>query len=213
LFTLSLRSALEAAALSLSLSLDVFVAFFLYGSRGIRVPKTSIFVAGFVCTAIFTLFAAFGQALRPFFPEKLAAAIGSAALLLLGCSRVFDYAVKSAIRKGAKKLKFKARGILFMLEIYADPDLADLDSGGELSTREAALVALVMSIDGAAGGFGAGSSGAQVILCSLFSALMCLLAIIVGRRLGEYLTGRTMTDLSPAGGALLIALSIVNLVR
>jgi putative sporulation protein YtaF len=213
LFLFTPRGLLEACLLSLSLSVDIFVAFLAYGARGMRVPKRSVAVTAGLCTLIFLVFALVGAGTQALIPARLARTVSFCVLFLLGATRVFDAAVKAAIRRGKmnKKVRFQALGIHFLLEVYADPETADLDAGGELLMPEAALLALAMSLDGAAAGFGAGAGGGAVGIMTLCSAAFCLAALLAGLRLGKFVAGRSPVDIAPAGGVMLIALAFLRL--
>jgi putative sporulation protein YtaF len=153
---------------------------------------------------------ALGSALMPLLPEGVTRGIGFAILFLLGLMRLFDAALKARIRRdSACRVKFRALGLHFLLEVYADPELADMDDGGTLSPGEAALLALALSIDGAVAGLGA--AGASIALTVASSLVMGLVATFLGLRVGALLAKKG--DISPLGGVLLIAIAFAKLAR
>jgi hypothetical protein len=94
-----------------------------------------------LCTGLLTASVALGRLVSPVFPPGAARLVCFIVLFLIGTARVFDAALKVWIRCGSaanRRMKFKAMGLHFLLEIYADPEIADLDDGGSLSPREAA---------------------------------------------------------------------------
>ena len=207
------RSVLEAALLALSLSTDLFVAFIAYGGRDIHVPRRTALVTALVCTGIFLLFGLVGCFISPLLPNGVNRAIGFLTLLLIGFIRIFDGAVKALIRRGLprRQLKLRAMGLSVLLEVYADPEMADIDSGGVLSVREGMLLAAAMSFDGAATGLGAAAGNISVAITAALSFLFCIAAIAAGLRLGRFLSGKTPVDTSVIGGTMLIALAITKL--
>lgn len=207
------RSVVEAALLALSLSTDLFVAFIAYGGRSIRVSRHTALVTSVVCTGIFLLFGLAGCFVSPLLNAGAAKAIGFLTLFIIGLARIFDGTVKALIRRGLphRQLKLRAMGLSILLEVYADPEAADLDSGGELSMREGALLAAAMSFDGAATGIGAAAGGVSVTITAALSFLLCIASIAGGLRLGKYLSGKTPVDVSVIGGVLLVVLAITRL--
>lgn len=210
---LTYRGIIEAALLALSLSTDLFVAFVAYGSREIRVPSRTAFVTSLVCTGIFLLFGIIGCFASPLLPESVGKTIGFLTLLAIGVIRIFDGTVKALIRRGLPKrqLKLRALGLSILLEVYADPETADLDQGGVLSIREGVLLAVAMSFDGAATGIGAAAGGVSVTLTAILSFLFCGAFIALGLKLGKFLSGKLPVDMSVIGGALLVILAVTRL--
>jgi len=210
---LSFRVFFEAALLALTLSTDVFVAFITYGGRDIRVPRLSALTAAFMCAVIFLLFGFIGRLLSQYFPDGVNMFLGFIILLVVGLIRIFDSAVKALIRRGLPHRRFKLRalGLSVLLEVYADPETADVDKRGDLSVRESALLAAAMSFDGAAAGFCAYAGGINIWIATVFSLVFSVAAIAAGLRLGKFLSGRCPIDTSFIGGILLIALAITKL--
>lgn len=210
----SFNSFLESAILVIALTIDTFIAFTAYGCRKIRVPAASVIVVSAICTAILIVAALLGAVLAPLVPEALARGVCFAVLLLMGIARVFDSALKAWIRRGKslkKRMRFSLSSLHFLLEVYADPETADLDDGGTLSPREATLLAAALSFDGIAAGFGVGAAGSSILLCAVMSLVLGLLAIVGGLRLGRMIADRSGLDISPLSGILLIILAFLKL--
>jgi len=69
-----------------------------------------------------------------------------------------DSFTKAIIRKNTnlnKKIKFSFFNINFILTLYADPEKADVDFSKTLSPKESVALAISLSFDGLAVGFGA----------------------------------------------------------
>ena len=206
-------SALEAALLALSLSTDLLVAFIAYGGRDIRVPARTTLVTSLVCTGIFLIFGIVGCFASPLLSKSAGKAIGFLTLLIIGLIRVFDGTVKELIRRGLphRQLRLRAMGLSILLEVYADPETADRDCGGELSVHEGALLAAAMSFDGAASGVGAAAGGVSIILTAAVLFILGLAFTAGGIRLGKFLSGKSPANMSVIGGILLIALAAMRL--
>ena len=204
---------LEAALLALSVCGDTFVSAVTYGARRIRIPLLSGLILAGVGSAVLACSAWVGTALR----GEAARYVSFAVLLCLGGARLCDSALKGWIRRrqGHGAVKFTAFRLHFLLEVYADPELADLDSGGVLSAKEALLLGAVLSLDGAAAGFGAGAgaAAASVLLAAGLSLALSLGAIFAGEAVGKLTAEKAGIDLSPAGGALLVLLAFMKLLK
>ena len=96
-------------------------------------------------------------------------------------------------------------------ELKADPPEADRDASNTLSSAEAASLAVAMSLDGLAVGFGAGMGNASPVLVLLFSLLLTAAAVMGGSALGNRVAARLRHDLSWVGGALLLLLAAIKL--
>ena len=96
-------------------------------------------------------------------------------------------------------------------ELKADPPEADRDASKTLSSAEAASLAVAMSLDGLAVGFGAGMGNASPVLVLLFSLLLTAAAVMGGSALGNRVAARLRHDLSWVGGALLLLLAAIKL--
>ena len=206
---------LQAFLLVLALSIDALLASFAYGSRKIRIPLKSLLIISFICTGILGLTLLLGTQISGFFNEQVAVWIGFAILFTLGVFRVFDSWFKNWLRKSGDsggKIRFKIFSIKFILQVYSDPEKADLDGSRTLSIGEAAALAVALSLDALAAGLGVGLTGVVFLPIILIKFFMTAAAVFVGCKLGEKLVSKVHKDLSWLGGALLILLAILQLI-
>ena len=207
-------SILEAFLLVAALSTDAFFASFAYGTSHIRIPFPSVAVIDGICTALLAVSLFLGTLLRPWLPPALTTGVSFAVLALLGVVKLFDSALKAFIRRHQtlnKEWRFSLFSLRFILNIYADPPEADRDASKTLSSAEAASLAVAMSLDGLAVGFGAGVGNASPALALLFSLLLTAAAVQGGSALGNRAAARLKHDLSWIGGALLLILAVMKL--
>ena len=207
-------SILEAFLLVAALSTDAFFASFAYGTGHIRIPFLSVAVIDGICTALLAVSLFLGTLLRPWLPPALTAGVSFAILSLLGVVKLFDSVLKALIRRHQplnKEWRFSLFSLQFILNIYADPPEADRDASKTLSSAEAASLAVAMSLDGLAVGFGAGMGNASPVLVLLFSLLLTAAAVMGGSALGNRVAARLRHDLSWVGGALLLLLAAIKL--
>lgn len=205
---------LEAFILSSALSMDAFVSGFAYGSNKIKIPISSVIIINIVCSSILGLSLLIGNLVRNNIPIWLTSIICFAILFFLGIAKLLDSITKSFIKKHTKvnkKIKFSAFNFKFILHLYAEPEKADLDCSKIISSTEAVLLAIALSLDGLAIGFGAGLSDINcllVILCALFTDSSC---IILGTYVGNKVARKTCFNLSWLSGVLLIVLAFLRL--
>lgn len=183
-------AALEALLLVVALSLDAFVASFAYGAQRIRIPYSSAAIISVICTAMLAVSLLAGSLLRPFLPQSLTKGLCFAILFLLGLVKLCDSTIKTLIRKHKR---------------------ADRDGSRELSPAEAASLAVALSLDGLAVGFGAALMQVNFLMVMLFSLAVGMLAVRLGGKIGNRAAQKLPFDLSWLSGALLIVLAILKL--
>lgn len=207
-------AALEALLLVVALSLDAFVASFAYGAQRIRIPYSSVAIISVICTAMLAVSLLAGSLLRPFLPQSLTKGLCFAILFLLGLVKLCDSTIKTLIRRHKRmhrQVSFSLFSLKFILDVYADPEKADRDGSRELSPAEAASLAVALSLDGLAVGFGAALMRVNFLLVMLFSLVVGMLAVRLGSKVGNRAAQKLPFDLSWLSGALLIVLAFLKL--
>lgn len=205
---------LEAAALASALSMDAFVASFAYGSRKIKIPMLSVQIINLVCSSILGISLFLGAIVKQFIPGWLTTVICFAILFVLGMSKLLDSVTKSIIRRYSnlnKEIQFSMFNFRFILSLCANPEDTDVDGSKIISSAEAFSLAIALSLDGLAVGFGAALgnvSGLAVFLCSL---LIGTLAVLLGCYIGNKIARKLTFNLSWLSGALLIVLAFMKL--
>lgn len=207
-------STLESIFIVTALSTDAFVASFAYGSNKIRIPFSSVTVINVVCSSILAISLFLGSIISPFVPEHLTKWVCFTILFVLGIVKLFDSSIKSFIRKHSdwdKKLKFSFCNLKFILDIYAEPEKADIDSSNVLSPLEAASLSIALSLDGLAVGFSAGLGSVNYIEVVLFSLISDMVAVMLGAYIGRKVVEKVPLNLSWLSGTLLLVLAFMKL--
>lgn len=205
---------LEALVIALALSMDAFVASFSYGAAKIKIPFTSVLVIDAVCSLTIGATLFIGSLVRNYIPDWLTTTVCFSLLFLLGLVKLLDGITKSLIKKyGAisSNIKFSFCNFRFVLNLYADPECADVDHSKTISGKEAASLAIALSLDGCAVGFGAALgnvNGLAVFLCSL---AVEALAVLGGAALGNKAAKKLSFNASWLGGCLLLVLAFLKL--
>jgi len=200
--------------LASALSLDAFAASFAYGSKNIKIPFKSAQILNLICSAITGLSLLAGTIIKKYIPDRLTVIISFIILLLLGIVKLLDCITKSIISKNSnlnKEIKFSMFNFRFILNLYANPEDADIDGSKTLSPAEAASLAVALSLDGITVGLGAAIgnvNGLAVFLCSLVTDMI---AILLGSFAGNKIARKSPFKLSWLSGIILIVLAITKL--
>jgi len=205
---------LEAFILAASLSLDAFMVSFAYGSNNIRIPFISIQIITVVCSAVVGLSLLVGAIIRPYLPIWLTTVICFGILFVLGVIKLLDGIVKSLIRRYSKinkELRFSMFNLGFILNIYADPVIADIDASRHISPGEAFSLALAVSLDGLAVGFGAAMGNVNALAVVLSSLVTTVIAVLLGCFVGNKLAKKATFNLTWVCGVTLLMLAFAKL--
>jgi len=205
---------LGAIVLTLTLSLDALAVSFAYGLKKIKIPPLSACIINFICTATIGLAFLFGTVINSFIPEWVAVGLSFAILLIIGIVKLLDSITKSVIRKHSKlskEVKLSLLNFKFILRLYADPEEADVDMSRNIEPREAVLLAIPVSLDGFAIGFGAALLGFNGWVIILLSILADGAAIWLGGLLGNKAAHKIPFNISWLAGAILIVLAFTQL--
>lgn len=206
---------LEAVILASSLSLDAFFASFAYGSNKIKIPFSSAMIINAVCSGILGISLILGSLIRPWLSPGISSCICFLILFAIGMIKLLDNITKAFIRKHgelSKDIRFSLLNFRFVLNVYADPEKADADLSKSISPAEAFSLAIALSLDGMAVGFGAALgevNGPAVFLSSLITGAA---AVLLGSLLGNKIAARLRFNVSWLSGVILIILAIRKMV-
>ncbi len=214
LIMIIIKMIMESLILVIALSLDAFVACFAYGTNKIKIPFTSALVLTTISSLTLTISLFLGFIIKPYLPKELTHIICFIILFFLGTTKLFDSSIKAYIRKRnglCKSFTFRAMSLNFILNVYADPEMADKDDSRILSYSEAISLALALSIDGLAVGLGAAIAEVNSILVIANSLIVGLVAVLLGAFIGKKVSEKVSLDLSWLSGVLLLILSFMKL--
>lgn len=195
------RICLEAAAISLALSVDSFVAAFSYGTSKIKIPLSSVGIISVTGSLITGLSMLTGSFVKDFIPSGFTTLLSFGILFLLGVLKLFD---------------------------SSEPANADKDNSHSISAKEALSLSAALSLDGCAAGFGASlsagtpaspgaaaagtvSSLVPVAAVFLFSLIFGVFMVLSGSHIGNKAADRLPIKPGIIGGLLLILLAVARL--
>ena len=179
---------LHTAVIAISLSIDAFAVSFAYGCKKIKMPLHSALLINLICTIAVVLSFLSGLALTAYITEHIAAIISFVILFSIGLTKLFDSITKSIIRKSTqfnKEIKLSVFNLKLALRLYADPEAADADTSKDISPKEAAVLAISLSLDGLAVGLSAAIIGINLWLLIAFTLLSDGIALLLGDLLGN----------------------------
>ncbi|KAB2951857.1 sporulation membrane protein YtaF [Heliorestis acidaminivorans] len=190
--------------LAFALSVDGFAAAVAYGLKRIRVPFFSLLIICLCSTAAMALALLAGQGLSSFFPEAWIGKVGGIILICLGLLQLYnskkvqsqriekncpnnqDTVVKASafstatVKEVEKVFSLTVPPFGLVIQVFREPTRADLDSSGELSSQEAFLLGLALSMDALAAGFGASLLGGIPLYAPLIVGMSLFVLVVAG---------------------------------
>lgn len=211
---MNLGSLLEAALFVTALSMDGLVAAFAYGAGKIRIPFSAAAVISLISSGVLAAALFVGAVVRPFVPPELTKAVCFTILFFLGLLRLGDSISAAIFRRHphyTRGYRFSCFHLDFDVRIQVQKPEQEAKTAQPLSVSRAAVVALALSLDGLAAGFGAGLVSADVWEVVICSVILGFLAVRVGAFLGRKVAEKISLNLSWISGALLILLAFLKL--
>ncbi len=108
-------------------------------------------------------------------------------------------------------MKLKLLNIWLVIDIYIDETRADFDNSKTINLKEALYLAIALSIDSIAIGFGTGIGNINYFTVILLSLMWNIIAYGGGLLLGRKFVEKTNINLSWLSGILLIILAFLKL--
>ncbi|MEH2336361.1 sporulation membrane protein YtaF [Nostoc sp.] len=174
--------------ISFSSNIDNFAVGIAYGAKKIKIGILSnLNIAIFSANGAF-LSMSIGEKLGRLLSAELANLLGFIALLSVGLWGLWD-----TFRFHKKEIlnQKKPSGNQLDYTIFIEkPETADLDNSHFIDVRESLTLALALTINNVAGGFGAGLSGLNIPVTTFLTLLFSLLAIEFGYFMGKKFTSR-----------------------
>lgn len=200
--------------LAFAVSLDNFSTGFTYGLRKLRIPNKSILIIA-LCSGL-SLFIAmlFGNILQKFMSPEFGNRFGGIILIAIGGWVLFQFfRSEKEVSEPQEKvvLKLEIRSLGFVIQILKKPTSADFDQSGTITGIEAFMLGVALSLDAFGAGIGAAMLGYSPISLSLIVAMMSLILVSVGIRLGKVFSHLNwMQKVSFLPGILLILIGILK---
>ena len=212
--SLNLLSSIDAILLVTALSMDAFIASFAYGTSNIKIPFKSAIIINVVCSAILGVALFTGSIISNFIPSIFTTSICFTMLLMLGLAKLFNSTLKALIGPNgtlSRNYQFELSDFRFFLKVCIDNTAADADHSIELSPKESLSLAIALSLDGLAAGFGTGLVSSNFAEIIIFSLIVNMIAILAGCFVGNKVAEKTDLNFSWLSGATLMLLAFLKL--
>lgn len=206
---------IESLILVSSLCIDTFVASIAYGTDRIKIPFYSNIVINLVCSLFLGLSLCLGGLFKKFLSPETASIFSFILLLSLGLFRLFESFFKSYVQRFSNigaPLTFKIFDFKFVLEIYANETKADYDKSKKLTLKEAIYLAVALSLDSLAVGFGSSLVSINYLQVILLTFIIGILSLFLGVKIGTNFIEKINLNLSWLSGLMLIVLACIRFI-
>lgn len=197
---------LSALLFSLSANLDNLVIGIAYGIKKIKIKIIANFIIATI-TSLGTLFSMLvGAYISRFISHYIANYLGAIVIIILGAYYVIQSIKKISIYYKPKDLALK--DISEMIE-YAE--LSDSDKSGDISIKEATIIALGLTFNNLGTGIAASITGVNIQFTVISTFALSILTIIIGEIVGNHFLGKFLGKYASLfSGILLIILGIIE---
>lgn len=178
--------------LALALSFDCLSAGLSYGLRNIMLPWYGILIICGCSGSVLAISMLLGSLLEQVIAPGIVQALGAGLLIALGLY-ILRKSVQELVEQEDEEtplFQWYIHGLGIMVQILKEPQRADLDRSGLISSKEAVWLGLALSLDSFGAGIGLalmGYSPLWISLCTAISACLFLsIGLYVGKKLGEH---------------------------
>jgi putative sporulation protein YtaF len=204
--------------LSLSSNLDNVGVGASYGVRKINIPFASNLLIALVTSGGTLLSILLGQGIYLFISDKMAGCLGGGIIIAAGIWVLFQQKI---VHRGKERPQARQRagqtgrpgfGFRQIVAVLNNPIIGDGDFSGHVGLREAAALALGLTINNIPNGIGAGMLGCGAVLMTGSVFLLSIMTVwigITGGHLGFKWLGRSAGAIS---GLILIAVGLCEIV-
>ena len=197
---------LSSLLLAAAVSIDGLGAGFAYGVRKLYVPFLSLLIISLSSSLALLAAMYAGRTMAALFSPHISSLAGGGILILVGCYIIWGPEEASNPQAG-KQSKTSLRSIL------REPEKADFDRSGSISSREAAILGLALAMDAFGAGFGAAMTGYSPLHTSLMVGLCKFIFLFGGVSLGKnYFKDMDPGNASWMAGGVLIILGVINII-
>jgi putative sporulation protein YtaF len=200
--------------LALAVSFDGFGAGFSYGVRRLNIPLISVLIICLSSSLSVFLSMKAGCLVAGLFNLKTASIIGGLMLVAVGLFIVFQsLRGEREEPSGYRETKNNYGNRLSMVpSVMREPALADFDSSGTISGKEAVVLGVALAMDAFGAGFGAAmmgyAPGVTAVSVGITKFVLLTTGMILGRRYSRNLSGERAAFFS---GVVLMLLGVVNI--
>ncbi|MFL0198828.1 sporulation membrane protein YtaF [Clostridium sp. WILCCON 0269] len=197
---------LSALLFSLSSNLDNVVVGIAYGIKKINVSIIANLIIAIITSTGTFLSMSIGGYISKFLPHYMTNSLGAVVIVILGVYFVIQSILKLINNTESKELALK--NIHDMIE-YAEK--SDLDNSGNISMKEALLVAFGLTFNNLGTGVAASITGVSIQFTVISTFILSIITIVFGQAIGNHVLGKFLGKYAPLfSGILLIILGIIE---
>jgi len=206
---------LQTFLLVFALGVDALICSFSYGVNRIRIPLKSMIVINLITLLLLATGIIIAQILEGFLPPGIIYGFAFLILFFIGLVKIFEGTIKSIIKRhnGSRYFNFSLFNFGFVLQVFAQPELADSDASKELSIAESVPLAFALGFDGLSVGLSVGLMALNIPLLLIMSFAVGMVCVAVGAYLGCKASQKISFDLSILSGLILILIAIINVIN
>jgi putative sporulation protein YtaF len=196
----------SALLFSLSSNLDNIVIGIAYGIKKIKIGIFANIIIAAITSATTFLSMSVGMYISKFLPHSVANVSGAVIIIILGTYFSIQSIIKLTKNIRAKELSLK--DITDMIEYVTK---SDLDNSGDISIKEASVVALGLSFNNLGTGVAASITGVSIHFTVIATFILSIITIVFGEAVGNHMLGKFLGRYAPLiSGILLIILGIIE---
>ncbi|CDO03367.1 membrane protein [Oceanobacillus picturae] len=189
--------------LVVAVSLDGFGVGITYGMRKIHVPAVALCIIMLCSGGIVLLAMTIGTGITSLLSPDITRFIGGGILIAIGSLTFYNN-----VRSG----KAQQQNHNAITTVLTDPNKADLDKSGNISSTEALLLGAALALDAFGAGIGASMLGYPPVFTAILVACMSGVFLFSGINLGLYLAkNKQMQQMSLLPSVLLITIGVCNI--
>lgn len=206
-----------AFVLAAVVSLDGLVVGMVYGARGITLSRKARIIVSAASALTMGASMLLGGLLAQLLTARTAERLGALFLMVLGAvlilrARIGLRAQNNGSAEPVKLAEFRLPVLGVIIHILKDPEAADVDHSGSISSGEAVVLGVALALDALGAGLGAGLSSMPVAVVVASVGLMKLCLLSVGLRCGKSIyCFWPQIEHSCVPGVLLLALGVYNI--
>ncbi|MGB9867636.1 MAG: manganese efflux pump [Bacillota bacterium] len=157
---------------SVAVSVDSLVTGVFYGLKGLALPVGLKCLVSMESAAAISAAVVLGCAVAGFVPATVAKFAGGLLLMGLGIAAIIKGHGSSVIR------------------LLSEPELADVDSSGQIDLREAVVLGIALAMDCFGMGLGLALTGTSWLAAGTCCGLGCLVSMCVGELAGKWFAAK-----------------------
>ncbi|SDW95618.1 putative sporulation protein YtaF [Marininema mesophilum] len=203
--------------LAMAVSLDSFGVGVTYGLRRIRIHWVSILIIGCCSGGVAGLSMQLGRIGAMWIPPSITSGVGATILVFMGLYTLVQVRQSHSSQSNkelttpVRVFSFELRKFGIVIQILKSPIAADRDDSGVISSGEAVWLGMALSLDAFGVGLGAALLGFSPWMAAGTIALMSVLFLAMGMRIGFRFRGWAFFSAGAyIPGILLIVMGVIR---